>query len=63
MYSQNQLEKIKSLVNSYFTDPEVKSSLRSIIKQDQLNLQELDDSQLIELLKKANLMDKLLVDL
>ena len=63
MYSQQQLEKIKTLVNSYFVDPEIKNSLKSIIKQDQLNLEDMDDSQLIDLLKKANLMDKLLIDL
>ena len=63
MYSQVQIEKIKALVNSYFTDPEIKAALKSIIRQDQLNLQDFDDSQLIDLLKKANLMDKLLIDL
>jgi len=63
MYSQQQIEKIKSLVGSYFTDPEVKNTLKSILKQDQLNIQDLDDNQLIDILKKANLMDKLLIDM
>lgn len=63
MYTQNQITKIKSLVNSYFASPELKNSLKSLIKQEQINLEELDDSQLIEFLKKTNLMEKLMKDL
>lgn len=63
MYSPDQLSKIKSLVSSYFTDPEVKASLKSILKQEGLSIQDLDDAQLLDILKKANLMDRLLLDL
>ena len=63
MYSQQQIEKIKGLVVTYFNDPEIKISLKTILKQEKLNVQDLDDNQLIDILKKANLMDKLLVDL
>lgn len=63
MYTQNQITKIKSLVNSYFANPELKNSLKTLIKQEQINLEELDDNQLIEFLKKTNLMEKLMKDL
>lgn len=64
-YSQNQnrIQKIKALINSYFTSPEIRTSIKNMIQEENLNWQDLDENQLMEFLKKTNLTDKLMTDL
>lgn len=63
MSSKHNLENIKTIVSTYFQDPEICANLKSIFRSENLNLVDLDDKKIMEVIKRANLMDRLYADL
>ena len=61
MYS---LDNLKLLIESYFQDPKISATLKSIFLSERLTLEDLDDElKILDLIKKANLLERLYSDL
>lgn len=58
------LSNLKLLIESYFQDPQISATLKSIFLSEKLTLEDLDDElKILALIKKANLLERLYSDL
>ena len=63
MYTREQIQKIRELINSHFEKGDVYDKLKRKIESDNLSIEALDNETLQKILAETNLIDNLMLDI
>ena len=63
MYSREQIQKIRELINAHFEKGNVYDKLKRKIETENLNVEMLDSQALTKLLSETSLLDNVMLDI